>query len=216
MQRRLRDRPLSALVAGVVAALVPAAVELAVGRSTVDISATIHFYAVGMTALVAAGAAVTLTVIGARFNDTRTVLTGTAFAVMAALLALHGISTPGVLFPSSHYGEVMLTGGATLPAGAAILALSAIRLPRFLQGVRPLLVLQAVLLTVIVGLGTVGLFYPAILPEVPEANSPPALTILAAGLLLFVVLATRAGRTYLLTRRIPDLIVLVGIVWLGT
>ena len=205
-----------ALVFGAAAALLPATIELGIGRTHVEISAAVHFYAVGMTALVAAGAAVTLTVIGARFNDTRTVLTGTAFAVMAALLALHGISTPGVLFPSSHYGEVMLTGGATLPAGAAILALSVIRLPSFLQGVRPLLILQAVLLTVVVGLGTVGLFYPAILPEVPQANSPPALTVLGAGILLFVVLALRAGRTYLLTRRLPDLIVLVGLVWLGT
>ncbi len=121
-----------------------------------------------------------------------------------------------MLFPGDHYGEVMLTGGATLPAGAAILALSVIRLPRFLQGVRPLLILQAVLLTVVVSLGTLGLFYPAILPEVPAAGSPVALTVLAIGLLLFVVLAMRAGRTYLLTRRVPDLVVVVGLVWLGT
>ncbi len=83
MQLELRERPLLALALGAVAALIPAAVELAVGRAGVDISATIHFYAVGMTALVAAAAAVTLTLIGARFDDTRTVLTGTAFAVMA-------------------------------------------------------------------------------------------------------------------------------------
>ena len=72
---------------------------------------------------------------------------GTAFAVMAALLALHGISTPGVLFPSSQYGAVMLTGGATLPVGATILAFSVLELPRLLRGVKPLLILQAVLLT---------------------------------------------------------------------
>ena len=118
MRLKLGERPLFALALGTAAALVPAAVELALGRTQVHISATVHFYAVGMTALVAAGAAITLTLIGARFDDTRTVLTGTAFAVMAALLALHGISTPGVLFPNYHYGEVMLTGGATLPAGA--------------------------------------------------------------------------------------------------
>ena len=41
-----------------------------------------------MTALGAAAASLALTVIGARFSDTRTVLIGTAFAVMAALLAL--------------------------------------------------------------------------------------------------------------------------------
>ncbi len=172
MHLKLGGRPLSVLALGTVAAFLPAVVELAVGRTHVHISATVHFYAVGMTALVAAAAALTLTAIGARFDDTRTVLTGTAFAVMAALLALHGISTPGRALPDDHYGEVMLTGGATLPAGAAILALSAIRLPRFLQGVRPLLILQALLLIGIVSLGTIGLFYPGILPEVPSANSP--------------------------------------------
>jgi hypothetical protein len=34
-------------------------------------------------------------VIGARRQDGRTVLIGTAFSVMAGLLALHGIATPG-------------------------------------------------------------------------------------------------------------------------
>ena len=60
--------------------------------------ASVHFYAVGVTALAAAAAAVALTVVGARFKDTRTVLVGTAFAAMAALLALHGLATPGFLF----------------------------------------------------------------------------------------------------------------------
>ncbi len=53
----------------------------------------------------------------------------------------------------------MLTGGATLPAGALILALSAFRLP-FMQRVKPLLVLQAVLIAGIVFLGVLGLVEP--------------------------------------------------------
>ena len=62
-----------------------------------QVDSRIHFYAVGVTALAAAAAAVALTIVGARFSDTRTVLVGTAFAVMAALLALHGLATPGFL-----------------------------------------------------------------------------------------------------------------------
>src|SRR5262249_34675304 len=154
--------------------------------------------AVGMTALGAAAASIALTVIGARFSDTRTVLIGTAFAVMAALLALHGLGTPGFLFPEYEYGIVMITGGLTLPAGAAILALSAFTLPRFLRGVNPLLVLQAVMLTAILGLGVAALVDPSILPNVPAANSDEALALLAFGLLLFGILALRALRTYLL------------------
>ena len=212
----LRERLLPTLVLGATAAAAPGLIEWAIGHRHVSISADIHFYAVGMSALAAAAASIALTAIGARFRDTRTVLIGTAFAVMAALLALHGISTPGVLFPKYQYGAVMLTGGATLPAGAAILALSAFRLPRFLQGVRPLLVLQGVLLVVVIGLGTLGMLVPSLLPEVPAANSTPAITVLAIGLLLFGVLAMRALRTFLLTRRVPDLLVVIGIVWLGT
>jgi HD-GYP domain-containing protein (c-di-GMP phosphodiesterase class II) len=144
------------------------------------------------------------------------VMIGTAFAVMAALLALHGIGTPGVIFPSSGYGVVMLTGGATLPAGAAILALSAFELPRFLRGVKPLLILQALLLMVVFGIGITGLFYPEVLPEVPAANSPLAIAVLVGGMILFAILAWRALRTFMLTRRIGDLLVAIGIVWLGT
>src|SRR5262249_52041559 len=147
------------------------------------------------------------TLVGARLNDTRTVMIGTAFAVMAALLALHGIATPGVLFPANQYAAVMLTGGATLPVGAVILAFSLVELPRFLRGVKPLLILQAVLLGAVIAVGMVALFAPEVLPEIPKANSPVAMSIVAAGLVMFGVLALRAQRTFQLTRRVPDLLV---------
>ncbi len=203
------------LALGAAAALAPGLSEWYFGHTSVTIPPVIHFYAVGMTALGTAVASLVLTGIGARFGDTRTVLIGTAFAVMAALLALHGISTPGYLFPSTGYGEVMLTGGATLPAGALILALSAFRLP-FVRRVKPLLVLQAVLIVGIISLGVLGLVDPKVLPEVPAANSPTAVAVLVSGLALFAVLGWRALRTYLLTRRLADLLVAIGIVWLGT
>jgi putative nucleotidyltransferase with HDIG domain len=212
----LRERLLPLLLVGAAAAAIPALTQWAFGRTTVSIPANVHFYAVGMTALAASAASIALTLIGARFNDTRTVLIGTAFAVMAALLALHGIATPGVLFPDEYYGAVMLTGGATLPAGAAILALSAFRLPRLLRSVKRLLVLQGVLLSVVVGLGVLGLLDPHLIPKVPAADSPLALVVLGIGLLLFGLLAVRALRTSLLTRRAADLLVVIGIVWLGT
>src|SRR5579871_4776023 len=216
MRISLRERVAPALALGLAAAFAPALAESAFGHTHVSVTAQVHFYAVGMTALVAAAAAVALTLMGARLGDTRTVLIGTAFAVMAALLALHGIGTPGVLFPSSGYGVVMLTGGATLPAGAAILALSALELPSFLRGVKPLLILQTILLVTVLGLGFTGLFYPEVLPEVPAANSPLAIAVLAAGMVMFAILAWRALRTFMLTRRTGDLLVAIGIVWLGT
>jgi putative nucleotidyltransferase with HDIG domain len=216
MRIPLGERLWPVLAVGGVAAAVPVAAERAFGHRTVHMPPLVHFYAVGTTALAAAAASVALTLIGARLADTRTVLIGTAFAVMASLLALHGLATPGVIFSSSEYGVVMITGGATLPAGAAILALSVVRLPRFLQGVRPLLVLQAVLLGIVVVLGAVGLAVPGILPELPAAGSPLALGVLTVGLGLFAVLVSRALRTYLLTRRPGDLLVVVGLLWLAT
>jgi HD-GYP domain-containing protein (c-di-GMP phosphodiesterase class II) len=190
-------------------------IEWAFGTTQVTIAPKIHFYAVGMTALGTAVASLVLTVIGVRFRDPRTVLIGTAFAVMAALLALHGISTPGFLFPKQGYGEVMLTGGATLPTGAAILALSAFRIP-FVHRIGPLLVMQGALTAAIVGIGALGLVEPSILPAAPAANSPLALSVLAGGLALFALLVWRALRTYLLTHRPADLLVAIGLVWLGT
>jgi HD-GYP domain-containing protein (c-di-GMP phosphodiesterase class II) len=51
---------------------------------------------------------------------------------------------------------------------------------------------------------------------VPAPESPPAYVLLAIGLAAYALLAGRALRTYLLTRRPLDLAVVVGLVWLGT
>ena len=68
-------------------------------------------------------------------------LIGTAFSSMAALLAVHGLTTPGFLVGMN--GLVAFSGAATLPVGGAVLALSAIAELRRPGAVRPVLVLQA-------------------------------------------------------------------------
>ena len=75
-------------------------------------------------ALAATVASAILTVAGARRRDGRTVLLGTAFSTMTALLAVHGLATPGVLVGPN--GVVAFAGAASLPAGALVLALSAL------------------------------------------------------------------------------------------
>ena len=80
-----------------------------------------------------------LTIAGARQRDGHAVLVGSAFCVMAALLCLHGLATPGVLVGMN--GVVAFTGGATLPVGAAILALGVVPALRRPAAVRPLLAL---------------------------------------------------------------------------
>ncbi len=214
MQIGLRERLLPMLTAGVLAAALPAVALVLFGDVHVSLTGQVHFYAVGVSALAAAAAAAGLTIVGARRSDTRTVLVGTAFAVMASLLALHGFSTPGVWFGPN--GVVAITGGATLPAGAVILTLAIFPLARVLQSIRSLLVLQAVLLIVVIGLGVSALARPSLLPAVPAPNSAAAIGLLVVGLAAYGLLILRALRTFLLTQRALDLVVVVGLVWLGT
>jgi HD-GYP domain-containing protein (c-di-GMP phosphodiesterase class II) len=177
-------------------------------------SAQVHFSGVGLTALAAALAALALTVVGARRHDARTVIVGTAFTAMAGLLALHGIATPGILVGMN--GVVAFTGGATLPVGAAVLALSALPSLRRARDVRPLIALQVVLLSAVLALGALGLLVPSAVPNVPAPQSTEAYVVLTVGLTLFALLTWRAVRTYLLTRRRADLVVAIGIFWLAS
>jgi HD-GYP domain-containing protein (c-di-GMP phosphodiesterase class II) len=199
---------------GAALAAAPAVVLFALRGVEVRLTGTVHFYAVGFSALTAAAAAAGLTVVGSRRGDTRTILVGTAFAVMAGLLALHGFATPGVVFGSN--GVVSLTGGVTLPVGGLILALSILPLPRTVRNARPLQLLQAVAVLSVLALGVSALVWPGLVPTVPRQGSPEALALLAFALGVYGLLALRAYRTFLLTRRALDLTVVVGLVWLGT
>jgi HD-GYP domain-containing protein (c-di-GMP phosphodiesterase class II) len=214
MRHGARGRLAPMVALGAVAAALPAIVELIWGGRHVNFTSTLHFYSVGISALVAAAAAAGLTVIGARRGDTRTVVIGTAFAVMASLLALHGFSTPGIVVGNN--GVIAFTGGATLPAGAVILAFSSFTLPRVLRGIRPLLIVEAVLLAVILALGASALVFPTLVPSVPSPNSTEAMVVLVIGMLAFALLIYRSARTFLLTHRMLDLAVVVGLVWLAT
>ena len=143
-----------ALVVGSALALLPSFTINALAHRHAHFTAQVHFSGVGLTALAAALAALALTVAGARRRDGRTVLVGTAFSAMAALLALHGIATPGILVGMN--GVVAFTGGATLPVGAAVLALAALPV-RSPDTQRPAVDrLQIVLLSAILTLGVVG------------------------------------------------------------
>jgi HD-GYP domain-containing protein (c-di-GMP phosphodiesterase class II) len=212
MRLFLRDRvvPVSILVGA--GALAPGAGLHLLGGHHVELSGDLHFVGVGLTALAAAIAAIALTVVGARRHDGRTVLVGTAFTAMAALLAIHGLATPGILI--GYNGVIAFTGAATLPIGGAVLALSVFPALRRPKQMRALLVLQGVLVAGVTALGSIGLLVPSVVPDVPEPGSPVALAGLAAGLFFYAVLILRALKTYLLTRRASDVVVLVGLAWL--
>src|SRR3954470_3732620 len=191
---------------------VPAVLHAFGGREVL-IASWVHFALVAAGALVAAFASVWLTILGARANDGRTVLIGAAFSTMTALLAIHGLATPGIIVGQN--GVIALAGAASLPAGGAVLALTALPAMRRPLRMRPVLIIQAALAISILLLGGIGLADPAAVPGVPAAGSAPAYVLLAFGLAFYTLLALRAVRTYTLTRRTTDLLVFVGCVWLA-
>jgi hypothetical protein len=214
MRAVLKARAASAAVVCAIGAVLPAAALALAWRREAHFGDALHFWGVGGAALAATAAALTLTIVGTRRRDARTVIVGTAFSVMAALLMLHGLASPGVLI--GFNGLVSFTGGATLPVGAAVLALTALPSAQRPGNVRRLLVLQAVLLAAVVAVGTIGMLRPGLVPDVPEPGGPLALATLAAGLALFGFLGLRAVNTFFLTRRRADLLVVTGLAFLAT
>jgi HD-GYP domain-containing protein (c-di-GMP phosphodiesterase class II) len=212
MRLILRERlvPLTVLVG--IGGVLPLILLLGFGHRMVMFGTPVHFVGVGVSALAAAVVSLALTIVGVRRNDGRVVLIGTGFTVMSALLAIHGLATPGAIIGMN--GVISLTGAATLPAGAAVLALSAVPTLRRPRSMRALLALQAFSLVAVIGLGVVGMAIPSIVPPVPAPGSSGAIAALVVGVVLFSVLLLRALKTYFLTHRAADLVVVIGIAWL--
>jgi len=208
-----RDTFMLVLVAAGAAAILPPALIHFVSREQVSLSSETHFWSVVLSSLIATAAGAALSYGGWRRQDARAVLVGTAFTVMAALLLVHGFASPGFIVEMN--GVVSLTGAATLPVGGVILALSALQPARSRRAVKPLLLLQLALMLGVVALGLIALWVPALVPSVPEPGSPVALLTLVVGLVFYALLALRALRTVLLTRRGADVCVFVGLVWLA-
>ena len=173
----------------------------------------VHFYGVGVSALAATALAAAVTWYGATQRDVRTVVVGGGFTLMASLLAVHGLMTPGMLIGPN--GLIAVTGAATLPVGGCVMALSA--LPQFgsLRSIPRVLAVQLVLAAAIVTFSVVGALDPALVPGVPAPKSAPAIGLFALGLVVYGALALRAANTFLLTRRAADFAVVLGIVLLA-
>ena len=124
MAHLLRQRTVSLLGLLAACAVLPAAVVHFFGKTEVEVPSAVHFLPIAISAGLAAAAALALTLAGARRGDGRAVLIGTAFSSMAALLSIHGLTTPGFLVGDN--GLVAFSGALTLPVGGAVLALSAI------------------------------------------------------------------------------------------
>jgi HD-GYP domain-containing protein (c-di-GMP phosphodiesterase class II) len=207
-------RPLGHILALLAAAAAaPVVLLLAVGEIEIMPPLWVHFYGVGVSALAATAAAVVLTTAGARERDSRTVIVGGGFSLMAALLAVHGLVTPGVLVGPN--GLVALTGAATLPVGGIVLALAALRPFTGPAAIPRILAVEGAIAVGIIALSVVGAAVPSLVPSMPEPKSPAAVATFVIGVAIFGALAVRAMHTFLLTRRLTDLVAVGGIVLLA-
>jgi HD-GYP domain-containing protein (c-di-GMP phosphodiesterase class II) len=196
----------------VAAGLVPGLVLAATSGGQLMISPLGHVLVVGAAGALAAAAAVTLSVTAARANDGRAVALGMAFSVMATMLVVHALSTPGVWLGEN--GLMRLTGALNVPVGATILAASAVPQLHLPRHAKSLLWAQLALLGVLLVTGAVALVEAEHIPAFPRSGSHAVLALFLLGGAMLTLLAWRAGRTYLLTRRTSDLLVTVGLVWL--
>jgi HD-GYP domain-containing protein (c-di-GMP phosphodiesterase class II) len=194
-------------------AVIPAVVLVATNMVMVMFIPVLHMVVVGVAGLLAASCAIAMSVIAARRNDGRAVWTGMAFSVIATILVIHGLATPGVILPNN--GLVQVAGALNLPVCGAILAASGLPMLRRPRRVKLLLRIQFLVVAALAVAGAAALVYARMIPVVPNPSTMTAELIFAVGAIPIVLLAWRAGRTYLLTRRISDLVVVEGIVWLA-
>src|SRR2546423_6796991 len=90
--RRVAFASIAPILAG--CAVPPIGLLVLFGNRMVMPPMWVHFYGVGVSALAATVAAVALTTAGARQGDTRTVIVGGAFSLMAALLSVSRLVPP--------------------------------------------------------------------------------------------------------------------------
>lgn len=192
---------------------VPAAIVVTVGNQHFMMPAPVHFGLVSIAAAIASLASLALSIAGARARDGRTMLMGMAFSTMTALFAIHALATPGFIVGKN--GIIALAGGLSVPAGAALLALTALPSLRRPSRVQPLIIAQVSLFFGVLIFGLIGLSMPEAIPAVPQAKSAPAIVLLVLGAGCLGLLIVRAVRTYMLTRRFADLTVALGCAWLG-
>ena len=175
----------------------------------------VHFYAVSATALLCAALAVALGVVGVRRRDRRSAAIGAGFTVMAALLAVHGLTTPGFLIEAGY------TPPSASRARSRCRSAARSSSPRCSRG-------RASAATCATSSACSSASSP---PRSRSARSPCSSPrrsrasrsrcarssggSSAPTRSIYGVLALRALRTFQLTRRIGDLAVVAGLAWLA-
>ena len=129
--------------------------------------------AVGGAALSAMVAALLMVHVARRENDARAGLVGVGFLVMAGLLLIHALATPGFIL--SEYGRnatISLAGALAVPAGGIVFAIALILPARRVAA--PTLIARAAgaALVTLVVLGVLGIAHPELIPLHPRQRRP--------------------------------------------
>jgi HD-GYP domain-containing protein (c-di-GMP phosphodiesterase class II) len=194
------------------AAVIPSILLATAGTHMMMFGPAVHMSVVGIAGGLALTASVAMSIIAARRNDGRAVWLGMAFSVAATMLIVHALATPGAILPAN--GVVQIAGALNLPVCGAILAASGLPVLRRPRRVRLFLGIQLATVGSLAVAGAVALAYARHIAVVPTPSSLEANAVFAAGAAPLSLLAWRASRTYLLTRRLSDLIVAEGVIWL--
>ena len=176
----------------------------------------VHFLVVGLAALAAAVVSLGITRAAVSRGDLRAGLTGVGFTVMAGLLLIHGLATPGVILERDElYPVVGATGALAVPVGGVFLLVSMRALPA-LRARRLIITAQACSLIVLALLAGVSLSVPDMVWALPTQVEPWMFVFLIPTVATYGWMAWTTLRTYRLTRRISDLEAAVGLCWLGS
>jgi HD-GYP domain-containing protein (c-di-GMP phosphodiesterase class II) len=194
------------------AALIPTLLLAVSSTDMFMVAPWLHIAVVGVAGALAMAASIAMSVIAMRRNDVHAVWLGMGFSVMATLLVIHALATPGIILPMN--GLVQIAGALNLPVGGTLLAASGVSALRRPHRIKLLLGLQLALVGELALAGALILVSAPVIPSIPSPSSLPANVIFVLAASPLVLLAWRAARTYLLTRRRADLIVANGVVWL--
>jgi HD-GYP domain-containing protein (c-di-GMP phosphodiesterase class II) len=194
------------------AALIPTLLVALTGTHMFMVYRDLHIVVVGVAGSLAMAASIAMSVIAMRRNDVQALWLGMGFSTMAMLLVIHALATPGIIPPAN--GLVQLADALSLPIGGAILAASGFSPFRRPRRLKLLLGLQLAVIGELAVAGGLVLVLAPVIPSIPAPSTLSANAVFVLGASLLALLAGRAARTYLLTRRRADLIVAHGVVWL--
>lgn len=96
-------------------------------------SMSFHFYVVSFTSITAAIACGVIVASARTLHETRLLFLGLAFFVIAGIFAVHGLTTPGIIADEYH-NSLAVSAWLSVALGCALVAASAVRLPRKIDG----------------------------------------------------------------------------------